>query len=198
MPTFSSRNEEGQALLAYMAMSTKAIQHALEKDDSVLEGGGGMGSGFKGYMAGEKDLKDRPVEFVRNWYANAKREVHHSEGEIFSLPIYMKATLKEKLAEHSTLWRMLVMMAETEQLFCEGKAAQARAQNLANWRATHRATQHDGHWREAWQMTYLPDLRQSESGTSVQERLSIGKYLKETAALEELLEKERLRGKKKK
>jgi hypothetical protein len=194
VPSFPTRNDEGQALLSYMAMSTAAIQKALERDDSILEGGGSTGSGFKSYMAGEKDMKDKPVEFVRNWYANAKREVHHHEGEVFSLPIYMRATRREKLGEHSTLWRMMVMMAETEQMFCEGKVALARAQNLANWRATHRATQHDGHWREAWQLAYLPDLRESESGTSVAERLSIGKYLKEMASLEELLEKERARG----
>jgi hypothetical protein len=74
-------SSSGEALLSYMAMSTAAIQKALERDDSILEGGGSTGSGFKSYMAGEKDMKDKPVEFVRNWYANAKREVHHHEGK---------------------------------------------------------------------------------------------------------------------
>ncbi len=89
------------------------------------------------------------------------------------------------------------MQIEVEKLFAEGEPLHARAQNLANYKATHRAVAQAGHWRGAWELSYLPELHANESGTTMSERLVLGRYLKETAALEELLKKERTRPKKK-
>ena len=81
----------------------------------------------------------------------------------------VKTTLKDELAKHVTMWRAMVMATEVEKLFCEGKPAHARAQNLANFKAWHRAVSNGGHWREAWQYCYLPDLVGTESGATMGE-----------------------------
>ncbi len=86
------------------------------------------------------------------------------------------------------------MMEETEKLFAAGKPTHARAQNLANFKSVHKALANDGKWREAWAFTYLPALQATESGTTMSERLAIGKMLKDQNALEELLAKENARG----
>ena len=50
-----------------------------------------------------------------------------STGEAFSPEIYLNCTVKEKLAEHTTLWRMARMLIETEKQFAAGKPDHARA-----------------------------------------------------------------------
>ena len=189
-------------MMAFMAMQYKMMAKAMKGDDSFFlddedalpEGG----KAFRDYQKHEKLLKENPVEFVRVWYNSSRKELGVHPGDVSNPDVYMKSTIADRLGEHTTLWRMLKMQIEVERLFSEGKSAHARAQNLANYRATHRAVTQGGHWRGAWQFSYLPDLHEVESGTTMAERLAVGKYLKETAALEELLEKEKTRDKKKK
>ena len=85
---------------------------------------------------------------------------------------------------------MAKMVMQTEKLFASGKPARARVQNLANFEAVHGCLSNKGHWREAWQYTYLGEFGATASGTTLSERMAIGKMLKGSFALEELLTKE--------
>ena len=55
---------------------------------------------------------EEPEEYARLWYQTAKNEVRHHPGELFNTDIYMKATLKDELAKHVTMWRAMVMATE--------------------------------------------------------------------------------------
>ena len=187
--------------------SSKLMQKALANDDSMYlypdepsnEGVESSKGWLQDYKKHENLLRNDPVQFCRVWYAMAKGEVvGQHQGDPFSPEIYLNCTVKEKLADHSTLWRMAKMCIEVEKLHCAGQHIHARAQNLANFKAVHKALSKDGKWREAWAFTYMNELGATESGSTMSERLAIGKMLKEQAALEELLAKENERPRKKK
>ena len=76
-------------------------------------------------------------------------------------------------AEHAFLWA--------------GQYDRALGQNVQNLKATARALKAGGLWKGAWELTYLPDLDDTECGVSMEENASLARYLKEKAAMEKLL-----------
>ena len=99
--------------MAYMAYSTRLMQKALENNDSMIlhaDEPSNMGvDSSKGWMQDWKKhedlLRNHPIQFCRVFYAMAKKEVvGQHQGELFSPEIWLNCTVKEKLADHTTLW----------------------------------------------------------------------------------------------
>ena len=81
---------------------------------------------------------------------------------------------------HMHLW------AERAQLPNSGKIA--LAQTTCCLKATATALIQKGVWKGAWELTYLPELFEAEGGVSMDEKASTGRFLREKAAVEKILE----------
>mgnify|MGYP004352903033 CR=1 FL=1 len=71
---------------------------------------------------------------------------------------------------------------------CRGPTTKSRAQLIQNMKATHKAISQGGKWAEAWAYTMLPELQESASGVSIQERATTGRWIREKALTEEAFE----------
>ena len=67
---------------------------------------------------------------------------------------------------------------------------------MQNLKATAKALKAGGLWKGAWELTYLPDLHETECGVSMEENASLAKYMKEKSAMEKLLAEAREAAKK--
>ena len=97
---------------------------------------------------------------------------------------------------HTFLERAWLMEAEIHRLLWAGEAEAALAQNCANLRALATAAHQDGVWKGAWEYTYLPDPRRNEGGVSITEKASIARHLRETAAVDKIVDDAREEAKK--
>ena len=84
---------------------------------------------------------------------------------------------------HKLLWR------QKSKLPPDGK--KALAQTTQCLKGTAVALQQEGHWVGAWEYTYLPAIGESELGIDMNERASVGRYLREKAAIEKILDEQR-------
>ena len=190
-----SRQDLAMFLLSFMQMQAQLLRSGADSDNSFIGGlmdqanapGIPKGTREREHFLARMDTD--PLGIVREWYRDARAEVGAFEGEIFNARIYGLATLKEKLAAHTTLWRCWNLLVAIEMKFAQGAPDRARAQTVQGLKALHTAISADGRWAEAWSYAMLPDLTESEGGISVAERATTGRWIREKAALEEALKK---------
>ena len=114
----------------------------------------------------------------------------------FSMKVYGQTALIREFPGHSVLHRVWEMLAAEHALLWSGQPERALAQNAQNLKATARALKAGGLWKGAWELTYLPELNESECGVSMEENATLAKYMKEKAAMEKLLKEAREENKK--
>ena len=84
------------------------------------------------------------------------------------------------LAEiHRLFW------AQRNELPASGK--RALAQTTCCLKATGTAALQKGQWMGAWEYSYLPPIGESEAGIDLNERASVGRFLRERAAIDKIL-----------
>lgn len=124
------------------------------------------------------------------------RSRYGEDGMPFSMKLCGQQAFKEEFKGRSVLHRVWEMLAAEHAMLFSGRWEQALAQNVQNLKATVRALKAGGLWKGAWELTYLPDLHETECGVSTKENASLAKYLKEKAAMEKLLAEARKHAKK--
>ena len=138
-------------------------------------------------LSWKNSMEKQPKRFAASWMTQARLEAHVEDGMPFSAALYGDRCLQKAFEGHSTLERLWVMLAAIHQHSWAGRHDLALAQTTACLKATAEASRQGGVWRGAWEYTFLPDLRTSESGISLAERASVARLLREKAAVEKIV-----------
>jgi hypothetical protein len=203
-PTGGSKMEEILAqLAASQAMQTRFLSSRYhgggdQDPDDLMEGNLGPMGARSGHEreAFRKRMKDNPKKVVKEHWEQCRLEAGCEDGMPFSMKVYGNMTLRSEFQGHATLHRLWDMLATEHALLWSGQLDRALAQNVQNLKATARALKAGGLWKGAWELTYLPDLNESEGGVGMEETATLAKYLKEKAAMEKLLSEAREASKK--
>ena len=142
----------------------------------------------------QRTLLNNPDEITLGWYQNIMRESNVVSGEPFSAKIYGEKCLQKFFEGHLTLYRMWLMHTEIHRLLwqcrdrlpLEGK--RALGQTTCNLKAIATTATQNGQWAGAWDYTLMPEPHSVECGISLDERATMGRWLREKAAVDKILE----------
>ena len=188
--------EYAESMMAFFRTQTEVLQRAARNDESFLLGDGldgcpaGLLKGAKEREWYRRRIMEKPLEVVAEWKQAAKRELNHHEGEPFSPAIYGSVLLQKHFTEHTTLWRMWILLSEIEMLLDRSLPEAAHAQTVCALKAVAKALLQGGNWKGAWEFTYRPDLREVGGGVTEAEKATIGRLLRERSQLDEIIKKQ--------
>ena len=83
------------------------------------------------------------------------------------------------------------MLAESHRLLWNGQDKAALAHITRCLKATGTAAKQKGTWKGAWELTYMVEPGTTEVGVSLEEQAAVGRFLREKAAVEKILEEAR-------
>jgi hypothetical protein len=122
------------------------------------------------------------------WWEEAKRASDHEEGMPFSANLFGEKVLKEYFTGHTTLHRMFKMLTAIHKQQWSGNPTAALAQTTQCIKAVSACLKNNGSWKGAWELTHISDVNETDGGIPLAEAASLGKFLREKAAVEALIE----------
>ncbi len=131
-----------------------------------------------------KQIIEKPDSVVDCYHRHIRAEGRAQEHEVFTTVNYGERCLAPEWVGHSTFHRFWIMMSDIECTLSEGKYKVGHAKLCQCMKAVAIATKNKGKWDPAWEYTYLPKPNEAKGGVSVEEEASVGRTLRDRAAVE--------------
>ncbi len=131
-----------------------------------------------------KQIIEKPDSVVDCYHRHIRAEGRAQEHEVFTTVNYGECCLAPEWVGHSTFHRFWIMMSDIECTLSEGKYKVGHAKLCQCMKAVAIATKNKGKWDPAWEYTYLPKPNEAKGGVSVEEEASVGRTLRDRAAVE--------------